>query len=69
MTRQEKIEKILEWDYEIKKIPSQYDYFQDREREIRLRNNKINELNSMTDSELETEFLEQLIIRTNRKVN
>lgn len=67
MTREETIERLYEWHYEWSKPPDRYDYFEDKQRELRLRDSKLKELNAMTDEELTEEYVDTLILKLYRK--
>lgn len=63
MTRQEMIDKLYGWYWEWAKLPAEYDYFEDKERETRLRTDKLNHLNSMTNDALKELYVMELIRR------
>ena len=63
MTRKDMINKLCGWFWEWAKLPEKYEYFEDKERETRLRTNKLNELNAMTTEALRELYVSELIRR------
>lgn len=63
MTRQDMIDKLFNWYWEWAKRPEEYEYFEDRERDTRLRTDKLNHLNAMTDEQLKDLYIMELMRR------
>lgn len=67
MTRDEMIERIVEMYYQWSKPPEKYDYFEDMQRETKVRDSKYKELSNMTTEELTAEYVDTLIMKLYRK--